>query len=102
MSKTRNTRPFWVKLLDHPTYLEPLHSCTIKGVECDLPEVSKYKDQNGDTCYWVPSPASYYVWELRCRCHICTKYNKRRIERRRDRHQARKYARGGWMDEYLD
>lgn len=78
MSKTRKTRPYWVKLLDNPNYMEPGHSIECKSDEapCDLPPspLAQYYMDHNTKCCWTPTGMSYNNPENRCGCHLCTQY----------------------------
>lgn len=99
MSKTRKTRPYWVKLLDKPTYLEPFHRH--EGDEpCDLPEVPVYRPEERTRCEWAPSLKSYFDPENWCGCAMCTAQQERKQKARKERRKGRKYTRSEWLKEY--
>lgn len=102
MSRTDKTRPLWVKVLDHPRWLVEVHDHT-SGQDCDLPVTPVWGWAEGrpsTRCHWDQSAASFDHPEHRCGCPFCADKPDRRRKRRRERAEARRYSRGGWVTEY--
>lgn len=100
MSRTDKTRPFRVKVADHPSLLEEDHDHR-DGI-CDLPSVPRFEGWGGGArCTWVPSIKADTTAEVKyCGCRMCTMQVERKQEVRRSRRDARRYAKGGWMADH--
>lgn len=98
MSKTDKTRPWRVRALDKPTYLEAVHDHTLP-LPCDLPAVAAWVSPAPTRCSWQPSVEFWHTPANRCGCNLCADTSGRRAKRRRQRRQARTFTRDGWRDE---
>lgn len=98
MSKTDKTRPWHVRALDDPTYLAPEHDH--RDGTCDLPEQPVWGWGTGTRCRWEPTAAFWADPANRCGCRLCSDQAGRRARARRDRRDARSYARGGWRRDW--
>lgn len=103
MSKTDKTRPFWVKLADHPRNYVEQHDHR-DGV-CDLPDslndpttLTHFTWARGN-CYYSYSPAWINSGAARCGCQFCQWPWERRASARRSRQNARREA-NAWRQEY--
>ncbi len=97
MSKTDKTRPWWVQMADAPmTACRPVHDhrfgpCTLPA-EITAATASLGRPRTG--CHWAGTPS---YWFRRCESHGHREWSRlRRLERRRSRHEARRWLSGGW------
>ena len=108
LSKTDQTRPYWVKVRDKHSYLVENHDHR-DGV-CSLPErPTPYNNveynwglgwQSGD-CQWTTSLEFRRSPDARCCCYMCGYDAYESItQRKRQRIEGRDYCRDGWRDEY--
>jgi hypothetical protein len=91
MSRTDKTRPWWVKLADHPMVTSRPHHDHRFG-PCTLPDhVDARTVSPRRGCYWEPTDRTADTVHNGCR--ECTGYWTRREDRRRSRHEIRRALR---------
>lgn len=109
MSDTSKTDPWFVKAQrnhsDHNSYFQIVHDHT-QG-PCDLPSErppspkefreDAFTPGRGSRCYWTPRADDEGKW---CSCPECTGKYHRKWDRRRSRHEAKKYTKERYLNEY--
>lgn len=105
MSRTDKTMPWSVHCTADPAWLREYHDHTDPSAgPCDLPprpvKVERWREtyaarRRGEAttrCRWEPS-REFWITVGMCGCPRCTDQEARRVDRRRDRHQAHQQAR---------
>lgn len=94
MSRSFKTRPWWVKLAEHPGATCRAEHDHRFG-DCDLPE-SPGQGVHGQRCRWGPTSRTLDGPGSGCPCEMCHGGWFNRQMNRRDRHDARRSLRG-WL-----
>lgn len=92
MSKSDKTKPWNVRAIEHGPIAIHRHEYGA----CDLPELSPrtfgWRRPEKQHCYWEERISFYYSRNGNCDCISCSDRLGRRIQRRKDRHNAVKKA----------